>query len=227
MYQYLENAQLSLADAAGVDTILQKMGSDFSLELLDGFFTGLLVGPKAIQANDALMLLSGALQPGLASEAEVAQLGSSLIELFETRQAIFAAGDDQAEGVWLPLLRTHVTQDVAADTALTVAKSWSEGFLLATSIHSDLWTTACEKVESISDCATLINALTDNIGKDGNLTEEKRQVLIDSLPIAIQTIEQYWRPLRSVRTIIKDPKISRNDACPCGSGKKYKKCCGV
>ncbi|MEO6166646.1 MAG: DUF1186 domain-containing protein [Chitinophagales bacterium] len=23
-----------------------------------------------------------------------------------------------------------------------------------------------------------------------------------------------------------DPKIGRNDACPCGSGKKYKKCCG-
>ena len=23
-----------------------------------------------------------------------------------------------------------------------------------------------------------------------------------------------------------DPKIGRNDPCPCGSGKKYKKCCG-
>ncbi len=23
------------------------------------------------------------------------------------------------------------------------------------------------------------------------------------------------------------PKVSRNDLCPCGSGKKYKKCCGV
>ena len=22
------------------------------------------------------------------------------------------------------------------------------------------------------------------------------------------------------------PKIGRNDSCPCGSGKKYKKCCG-
>ena len=22
------------------------------------------------------------------------------------------------------------------------------------------------------------------------------------------------------------PKIGRNDPCPCGSGKKYKKCCG-
>ena len=27
-------------------------------------------------------------------------------------------------------------------------------------------------------------------------------------------------------TIIKSsPKIGRNDPCPCGSGKKYKKCC--
>jgi preprotein translocase subunit SecA len=24
----------------------------------------------------------------------------------------------------------------------------------------------------------------------------------------------------------KTPKIGRNDPCPCGSGKKYKKCCG-
>lgn len=23
-----------------------------------------------------------------------------------------------------------------------------------------------------------------------------------------------------------DPKVGRNDPCPCGSGKKYKKCCG-
>ena len=27
-------------------------------------------------------------------------------------------------------------------------------------------------------------------------------------------------------TIVKGPKIGRNDPCPCGSGKKYKHCCG-
>ena len=27
-------------------------------------------------------------------------------------------------------------------------------------------------------------------------------------------------------TIVKGPKIGRNDPCPCGSGLKYKKCCG-
>jgi uncharacterized protein YecA (UPF0149 family) len=23
-----------------------------------------------------------------------------------------------------------------------------------------------------------------------------------------------------------EPRVGRNDPCPCGSGKKYKKCCG-
>ena len=32
---------------------------------------------------------------------------------------------------------------------------------------------------------------------------------------------QKQQPLRS------EDKIGRNDPCPCGSGKKYKKCCGV
>ncbi|MCU9815505.1 SEC-C domain-containing protein [Paraclostridium sp. AKS73] len=28
------------------------------------------------------------------------------------------------------------------------------------------------------------------------------------------------------RPVKKDEEIGRNDECPCGSGKKYKKCCG-
>ncbi len=31
-----------------------------------------------------------------------------------------------------------------------------------------------------------------------------------------------------VQTVVHEgPKIGRNDPCPCGSGKKYKKCCGA
>ena len=31
-----------------------------------------------------------------------------------------------------------------------------------------------------------------------------------------------------VKTIVNEaPKVGRNDLCPCGSGKKYKKCCGA
>ena len=28
------------------------------------------------------------------------------------------------------------------------------------------------------------------------------------------------------RTVVKEDKVYPNDPCPCGSGKKYKKCCG-
>jgi len=29
------------------------------------------------------------------------------------------------------------------------------------------------------------------------------------------------------KPVVKGEKIGRNDPCPCGSGKKYKKCCGM
>lgn len=40
--------------------------------------------------------------------------------------------------------------------------------------------------------------------------------------------EQEWKrdPRRLPKTIQKN-KIGRNDFCPCGSGKKFKKCCLV
>ena len=30
----------------------------------------------------------------------------------------------------------------------------------------------------------------------------------------------------TVKTTKKSSKVGRNDLCPCGSGKKYKQCCG-
>lgn len=35
-----------------------------------------------------------------------------------------------------------------------------------------------------------------------------------------------YREAKKMNTIVKGKKIGRNDPCPCGSGKKYKKCCG-
>ena len=38
--------------------------------------------------------------------------------------------------------------------------------------------------------------------------------------------KELYKDQRSSTTVVKPPKIGRNDPCPCGSGKKYKKCCG-
>ena len=34
------------------------------------------------------------------------------------------------------------------------------------------------------------------------------------------------RSYKDSKTVVNAPKVGRNDPCPCGSGKKYKKCCG-
>ena len=47
---------------------------------------------------------------------------------------------------------------------------------------------------------------------DAILTEEQRQSIR----------KEYKRS----KTVIKEKTPGRNDPCPCGSGKKYKKCCG-
>lgn len=48
---------------------------------------------------------------------------------------------------------------------------------------------------------------------DSLLTEERRK-------------ELYLKQKKS-GTVVKEKKVGRNDPCPCGSGKKYKKCCGA
>ncbi|ROR30412.1 SEC-C motif-containing protein [Mobilisporobacter senegalensis] len=48
---------------------------------------------------------------------------------------------------------------------------------------------------------------------DNLLTEEKRKEL--------------YREQKASGTVRKEKKVGRNDPCPCGSGKKYKKCCGI
>lgn len=48
---------------------------------------------------------------------------------------------------------------------------------------------------------------------DKILTEEKRKEIV--------------KDHKKSKTVIKDKEPGRNDPCPCGSGKKYKKCCGT
>lgn len=38
--------------------------------------------------------------------------------------------------------------------------------------------------------------------------------------------KELYKEQKNSGTVRKEKKIGRNDPCPCGSGKKYKKCCG-
>ena len=57
-----------------------------------------------------------------------------------------------------------------------------------------------------------------------SIPKEKRhlEIGIDENPVPLVQ----FLPDLNTTTITKDKKIGRNEPCPCGSGKKYKKCCG-
>lgn len=40
------------------------------------------------------------------------------------------------------------------------------------------------------------------------------------------TLKALYKEQKSSTTIVKEAKVYPNDPCPCGSGRKYKKCCG-
>jgi SWIM/SEC-C metal-binding protein len=51
------------------------------------------------------------------------------------------------------------------------------------------------------------------------------QVIVGIEPDKPEDISEVQRLLNPPKPIQADPKVGRNDPCPCGSGKKFKKCC--
>lgn len=66
-------------------------------------------------------------------------------------------------------------------------------------------------------------------------TPQQREELSKALPASVAWIYRFWQPHRHAmaeRAIAttyqrEHPKVGRNDPCPCGSGEKFKKCCGA
>ena len=57
-------------------------------------------------------------------------------------------------------------------------------------------------------------ARLDDLGKKSKSTEE------------VEEEEELLAKTEKVKPIQADKEPGRNDPCPCGSGKKFKKCCG-
>ena len=47
----------------------------------------------------------------------------------------------------------------------------------------------------------------------------------DSL-LSVERRKELYKEQKKSGTVVKEKKVGRNDPCPCGSGKKYKFCCG-
>lgn len=73
--------------------------------------------------------------------------------------------------------------------------------------------------------------------EENDNNEEATRQAYEAIPAAGAALHEHFRPARehsfnpggSVQTLPlrqDAPKVGRNDPCPCGSGKKFKRCCG-
>jgi uncharacterized protein len=69
-----------------------------------------------------------------------------------------------------------------------------------------------------------LRALTPDLPADAAAWLESERV---RLPEQLAEIYEHFEPLRNrPKTVVAPEKVGRNEPCPCGSGKKFKKCCG-
>ncbi len=84
--------------------------------------------------------------------------------------------------------------------------------------------------EMVADIKTDVVKILMNIRKqNGDVKRQEAAKITGAALEAIQSVDggkKINTPEHSQTVVNEGPKVGRNDPCPCGSGKKYKNCCG-
>ena len=148
-------------------------------------------------------------------------------EVLDTRGAIAALPEEERA-------------DLEGEAIPSFAQIWALGFMFAVENWPEEWAAPRDKeaAQWLDEALQSIVALTeDDTGKpeismfseDGPPSISQARVdAFGSAIWAVYDLRQLWRSLGPrVETVRKADEPGRNDPCPCGSGKKYKKCHGA
>ncbi|WP_296870419.1 UPF0149 family protein [Tibeticola sp.] len=119
------------------------------------------------------------------------------------------------------------------------AQIWAVGFLYAVESWPDDWALPRDReaAEIIDASLDAIVALSEDdrdpptlspFAEDGppSVSESRLDTYADAI-WAVYDLHDVWASLGPrIDPVRRAPQPGRNDPCPCGSGKKYKKCCG-
>ena len=205
----------------------------FNLEALDGYLSALAVSPETVPAEEWRPAVWGGKAPRweAGEEAEVDALLMAHWRMIEQRVRHGAdVPDHLAPLLWLP-------EDPAdhADDALDVGRDWAYGFFRGVELREAAWDAWLDEHDWIDEIFTFLDRLASGeiLGEDPEaeatpLGYEERLGIIIELPAMLADLHLHHIDALTPRTQLKrEAKPDRNDPCPCGSGKKYKKCCGA
>jgi len=115
--------------------------------------------------------------------------------------------------------------------------AWADAYVYGAGLGGDWYELAGKHADDLSELLEpmfmLNGMLKEDAEKNGErwfLPAEEARLMADiqeNLPVIVQTLYNFWRAKRGGVTVQhEEPKSGRNDPCPCGSGKKFKQCCG-
>lgn len=114
-------------------------------------------------------------------------------------------------------------------------QTWCEGYILGWGLSSEEWLSpGNEPLKKMTFPILLLSgAFKEEAEKRGKqyLPDDEyaklQQECADSLPKVVAGIYHYWHSRMKPAPIKREsPKVGRNEVCPCGSGLKFKQCCG-
>lgn len=207
-----------------LDRLLLDQSDDcMLLTQLDGFLTGIIVCPDLITPGQWLKCVWGGEDREVGLDvANMAEL-QRLIDLIMHRYNDIIA-DLGRPGSFEPLL------DIDTRTDETLWELWIEGFGAAMDMAPGAW----RRVSRSGDagCVAALKSIASLVALAGGeklpQAEEDRwhQEAPDLIPAWVEVLHA-WRLENDVNRPVQSTKVGRNEPCRCGSGKKYKKCCGL
>jgi len=231
MEQAMSAVDLSFRDADlhRLDAYLtsdQSPPESMLLSDLDGFLTGIAIGPELVMPSEWLVHVWGGEEPVFDDQAQASAILGAIMGRYNAILREIEAD------VFEPLV--WETSD-----GTVIAADWAEGFMRAVALRPDAWEPLMRsKRHGILLLPILALCGDENgesvLGLDPDAEDQAMAEAAEFIPACVSQIAAYWRKRRplpaeagpSPSAGLKPNKTGRNDPCPCGSGRKYKVCCG-
>jgi len=226
-----------------------------SPEWLDGCMAALLAGPRALTPPQWLpRLLGDAWERTFADPPDQQQAMDTLLRRWNVlgsqldAEALFDAPDELRLSPLLGDYAIETRDALVAEGKLDAEQAeswpltgelWALGVLETIDTFADDWVAPAEDEEDFAWYDGSLRAIEALAQRDaGQLAADlqlrypgqqlDRDALVDEACLALQDLRCYWvehAPRHAPRRV--EPVPGRNDPCPCGSGRKYKKCHGA
>jgi uncharacterized protein len=214
-----------MSDATSDETMM--------LDALDGYLTAVVSGPITLKLSEWLPGIWGPSEqdrPTFKTKIQAQRIHELIIR--HMNSIIWSLHDDP--DAYEPIFGARIYES----QEYIDAEMWAYGYMLGVELCREQWQPLLDDPNGPIVLLPIYLLGADNVTTEEELltkTPIQREELAKQIPASVAWIYRYWLPYRqanferSIATTFQraQPKIGRNDPCPCGSGKKYKKCCGI